>query len=182
MEKSRYENLAAVLTKINNCLQEREEKVRRFRKVLSIWIKASFKEALNIRNLDGKATFDFEKETLTLLAQKRRAGTASDPMRLSSQSKRDQQQSVSMMSGGKRSFATVAFILALWEVIHSPVRILDEFDVDIVSRRQSLDMMLTGAKPNVQYLFLTSLEINRSDYSVNLNVLRMPDPERKSST
>ncbi|KAL9641478.1 hypothetical protein ABK040_013403 [Willaertia magna] len=52
------------------------------------------------------------------------------------------------LSGGEKSFTTVSFLLALWEVSETPFRALDEFDVfmDNVYRKTAMDLILDAAK------------------------------------
>lgn len=38
-----------------------------------------------------------------------------------------------ILSGGERSYSTVAFLMALWQVMEYPFYFLDEFDVFMVS-------------------------------------------------
>ncbi len=101
------------------------------------------------------------------------------------------------LSGGERSFATVCFILSLWDAIESPFRILDEFDVfmvsiyikpkyfvgysylvceflfvsqDHVNRTISMDLLIAEARENSgrQFIFLTPLGLEKQQLrSVN---------------
>src|SRR5690606_19380738 len=52
--------------------------------------------------------------------------------------------STKSLSGGERSFSTVAFIIALWQICPSPFRLLDEVDVfmDMVTRKISIDTLI----------------------------------------
>lgn len=182
--KAEHQESKNLMIKLRKSLGERWLMGKNVRKVVSIIVKTCFKEILSNRNLKGRLVFSFENETLTVELMKDGNFDELDSSTKNKKTqKKSQQEKLSMMSGGERSFSTVALILALWEVMDSPVRMLDEFDVfmDIVARRQSLDMMITNAKTKTQYIYLTPLEVNQSHITGGVNVFRMPDPERKTA-
>lgn len=86
------------------------------------------------------------------------------------------------LSGGERSFSTVAFLLALWEGCNSPFRILDEVDVfmDMVTRQVSMDTMIQAAEESGrQHIFLSPLPIIENHVNKeNVRIHRMPEPVR----
>lgn len=54
------------------------------------------------------------------------------------------QTTTSNLSGGERSFSTVAFLHALWQCMDFPFYILDEFDVYMVSFLVLNELFLMG--------------------------------------
>jgi chromosome segregation ATPase len=70
------------------------------------------------------------------------------------------------LSGGERSYSTLAFSLALGDESDSPFRAMDEFDVfmDAVNRRVSMNTLLEFARSdnhsNKQFLFITPQDLS----------------------
>ena len=119
-------------------------------------VQRAFQQRLNERNFKGSLTFSHQDRMLELTVNPN--GDEED-----GENKRD----MKTLSGGEKSFSTVSLVLALWECIQSPFRILDEFDVfmDMVNRRTALDMMTNFIKENrrYQYVFLTPLTMKSVD-------------------
>lgn len=76
---------------------------------------------MKLRDYDGTITIDHHKELLELSVVPRDKQIANAV------------SSANCLSGGERSFSTVAFLLALWSVVDSPFYFLDEYDVYTVS-------------------------------------------------
>ena len=59
-----------------------------------------------------------------------------------------QKRNLRTLSGGEKSYSTTALILALWESMQPPFRVLDEFDVfmDMVNRTVALGQIISYAK------------------------------------
>lgn len=91
------------------------------------------------------------------------------------------------LSGGERSFSTVAFVLALWHHCSSPFKLMDEIDVfmDMVTRRLSYNALIKFAhitdNPG-QFIFFSPLELPKIEDSDNLvRVFEMPRIIRKGA-
>lgn len=129
-----------------------------------------FNNYLHNRNYNGSLVFNHEEQTLEVNVNPNKAKE--------SQENRD----LKSLSGGERSFSTVAFLLSLWSIVESPILFLDEFDVfmDQVNRRFAMELILSSAKDklNGQYLFLTPQEMGYIKPDEHVSIFKMPDPQR----
>lgn len=86
------------------------------------------------------------------------------------------------LSGGERSYSTVAFIIALWQICPSPFRLLDEVDVfmDMVTRKISIDTLILFAteRSSKQFIFLSPLGMQQLENPECVVVNHMPPPVR----
>ena len=140
-------------------------------------VKTSFSEHLSKRNFNGLLKFNHKEDKYHGDKLVKPGKTLSieicpeeDDMMLS---KRD----MKTLSGGEKSYSTVSLVLALWECIEPPFRILDEFDVfmDMVNRRTALNMMISYAQEQkrFQYVFLTPLTLNSLEKSDDVNIIHL---------
>jgi chromosome segregation ATPase len=151
-------------------LKERKRRWKQFRKHIAKVTTGKFDEILNMKGSCGDLDFDDKNETLELVVQK-------DSMDANSQ-----QKDVKALSGGERSYATIALLLALGESLETPFRILDEFDVflDPVTRKLTIDQLIKMAKEmgHRQFIFITPQDVSNVTPDPQLKILKMTPPER----
>jgi len=100
----------------------------------------------------GKITVDYNKGLLVLDVKMAGSGSTVKDTR--------------SLSGGERSYSTLALTLSLGEAIESPFRAMDEFDVfmDAVNRKVSMDNLIEFARDDLncdkQFLFITPQDIS----------------------
>jgi len=161
-------------------LTNRTRRVMRFRKSMAQRTTVYFNTYLSKRGFTGTLQFDHEAETLDLKIQ------------LESMQGKGNQRVVTnskTLSGGERSYATVALILALWEVMENPFRAMDEFDVfmDVVNRNIAITLLLaecTDKSDNkrAQFIYITPNDASTIQPSPNVKVLKLQPPERGGQT
>ncbi|XP_012169460.2 structural maintenance of chromosomes protein 6 [Bombus terrestris] len=134
-------------------------------------IQNSFSNILALRNKNGTVNIDHARKILELEVH----------------SSNDSNKSINdarSLSGGERSYSTVAFILALWECTGLPFYFLDEFDVfmDKVNRRIIMDILLDHTKmhPQSQFTFLTPLDTSNVLAEDYVTIHKLAPPERGS--
>eukprot|EP00088_Acartia_fossae_P015810 TRINITY_DN1875_c0_g1_i1.p1 TRINITY_DN1875_c0_g1~~TRINITY_DN1875_c0_g1_i1.p1 ORF type:complete len:1073 (-),score=346.26 TRINITY_DN1875_c0_g1_i1:598-3816(-) len=89
----------------------------------------------------------------------------------------DVDRDLKSLSGGERSYTLISFILALWNYLAVPFRILDEFDVfmDEVNRKIAISNIITFAKQDRknQFIFLTPLNTDNIVLDDDLKIIKL---------
>jgi len=149
----------------------RRKRWSHFRSYISDFSGIKFDETLNIKGSSGVVKFDHDNEELDLVVQKDSFDESS------------QQKDVKALSGGEKSFTTIALLLALGETLETPFRVMDEFDVflDPVTRKLIIDTLIEvgQAMSHRQFVFITPQDVSNVNSSPMLKILQMKPPERR---
>lgn len=171
--KDHIDDLRSFLGKLQESILVRRCKYKEFLHRVVLRLRVLFGTMLVQQDFEGTLEFDHKKEQLHIGVEPRGDAVGSS----------GKYRDVKSLSGGEKSFSTVCFVLALWESMECPFRIMDEFDIfmDMGRRRVSLEMILemTRRKHSGQFVFLTPLELPHIDSLENVNIVVMPNPNRK---
>jgi len=124
-----------------------------------------FSELMEMREYAGALLFDHEKEELEMQVMVSEKSTGN-------------KQS---LSGGERSFAGICFLLSLWPLVSSPIRVLDEFDVfmDGLNRKAALQLILEISEAlDSQIILITPLNVGELSSDI-CQVYTLRSPEMK---
>jgi len=150
-------------------IKRRKKKNKDFRKTISKLLNITFKRYMAHRGHRGTLKVDFEEKELSFDVKVAGNKTAKPTEAEGEEPAKKKQKGVTdtkTLSGGERAFTTVAFLLALGQVLDCPVRAMDEFDcfMDAANRNVSIDQMIDFAKMQStrQFLFLTPLSLTNS--------------------
>lgn len=152
-KKSDIAQLQNCIEKNKNLLQSEKASYQKNKSWLTRYSAMTFRSLLKVRNLDGKLDFDFDEKKLQITVLPNVKGSSTENV-----------TTLNSLSGGERSYATTAFIRALWNCMNSPFYILDEFDVftDLSNRTQIIQLLIDHAKSKLdcQFLFITPLDLS----------------------
>ena len=168
------EKIKADIERLKKGMRARRGKYTDFRKHIGRITGSLFRKNVLNRKLYGRLSFDHKTRSLTMDVTKAGADASS------------QVSNVAMLSGGERSFTTASFLLALWQSIECPFRVLDEFDVymDQINRQASLLMlqnMALNQKSNNQFIFITPNSVAGVNAEhPQVSVFRLDDPRDSS--
>jgi chromosome segregation ATPase len=171
-KKEQLDEIASLKVKLCKDVAQRRERWKSFRGHIARTTSIKFDEILNLKGSSGTVDYDHEDQTLNLIVQKDSADANS------------QQSDVKALSGGERSFTTIALLMALGESIETPFRIMDEFDVfmDPVARKLTIQQLIETAKTfhNRQFIFITPQDVSSVNTDPMVKILKMTPPSRNN--
>uniref|UniRef100_A0A8C6M8I3 Structural maintenance of chromosomes 6 n=1 Tax=Nothobranchius furzeri TaxID=105023 RepID=A0A8C6M8I3_NOTFU len=171
-------DLRKFIDRLKIIMSDRQNRYKIMRRSLSVRCKLYFNNFLIKKNCCGSMIFDHSNETLSITVKP--LGRHKDGV-----------NDMRSLSGGERTFSMVCFMLSLWEIIESPFRCLDEFDVymDMHNRRIRLDLLLEPSERQhlrqfifiIPFALLLYYSIYHKDKSLYLSVIHQKQISSKST-
>jgi len=153
-KKKQIEELERNMLKLQQGMERRKTKLKGFRKYIVRRADQAFDRVLQHKGQSGTLSFNHKTKELGIEVQK----DARDETTTS--------KNVRELSGGERSYATLALLIALGEAIECPFRVMDEFDIfmDAVARKTALDLLVQTATGedmrHRQFIFITPQDLS----------------------
>jgi structural maintenance of chromosomes protein 6 len=134
----------------------REKKFKEVDEAVEQNVNQRFRSYMQRKGHLGKLKIDRSNRQLSLAVQIGKDGVGNEKIK-----------DLKQLSGGERSYTTVAFTLALGSTTEMPFRAMDEFDVfmDSINRRIAMENLLQFAKeqPDLQFVLLTPQDMAAVD-------------------
>ncbi|WVQ83948.1 hypothetical protein IAT38_006092 [Cryptococcus sp. DSM 104549] len=177
--KGSVDDLANIRHALEATLKERKNWWQRTRSFIAIRARTAFIGFSSKRGLQGRLHFDHDEEALSLMVQ----NTTRSIDRDGNVVLNTHYKTTLGLSGGERSYSTIALLLALWDTVPCPIRALDEWDVflDPANRKVAAKGLMDGAREAIgkQYILITPQDMNGIDTSgPDRRVIRLKDPKR----
>jgi len=136
-------------------VEKRKLALKKVAKMVGVGVSHQFNHYMKERGHTGKVKVDHKLGKLEM------------EVIMSGGTKNERVSNTKTLSGGERSYSTLAFSLALGSENESPFRAMDEFDVfmDAVNRRVGTEHLLDFAKknPTLQFIYLTPQDVSMLD-------------------
>jgi len=175
--KAEIKTVQTRVKKLKAAMKSRKERYKEFRTFAEATTKEVFGALLRTKGHDGDVLFDHQVGTIDITWHRRRpqAGTSTqdDSSQLDSddEDKAKEQNEFTdakALSGGERSMATLALLLALGKSVATPFKVMDEFDVymDATTREIAIQQLLMDGRSAVQgvrkqCIFLSPLDVSQ---------------------
>lgn len=136
---------------------------------MSLRLKHKFHTLMSLRQYDAEVAIDHIEKTLELKVIPRDSSVENAVSNTKS------------LSGGERSYSTVAFLISLWSCVDHPFYFLDEYDVfsDEHNRHVMTKLLFHEAlnNKNKQYGFLTPQDFSNLQSSDAISIHKLQDPD-----
>ncbi|CAF1259296.1 unnamed protein product [Rotaria sordida] len=165
--KQTYERCYQQIEYLKQFVNKRQEGFLTIAEQHQYYLRVKFQNLMKKYQFDeSDILIDHKKEQLELIIKKEQRDPAS-------------------LSGGERSISTFCFLLALWQSIYQPFRLLDEIDIymDNEKRNSSLEILYQNTLyySSSQHIIFTPQTVDSQFWTeLNVPVFNMPTPKRSA--